>query len=101
MSDDALWLDGNALAGPLGELLGFEITQAPRGCQSCRAVHPIGAHRLYLGAGAVLRCPACGDVALRLVTRPDGHLLQLTGVWTLELARVGAPPHEPRKEPYD
>jgi Family of unknown function (DUF6510) len=87
MTEDALWLDGNALAGLLDEVLGFETTATPRGCQSCGAVNEIGAHRLYRGAGAVLRCPVCGDLALRIVTLPDRHVLLLAGTWRLEVPR--------------
>src|SRR5207249_294457 len=87
MTDDARWLDGNALAGLLLEVLGAEMTDAPRGCQSCARVHAIGAHRLYRGAGLVLRCPACGDVALRVATLPDRHILHLVGAWRLDIPR--------------
>lgn len=92
MSKDALWLDGNALAGLLREVFGAATTDAPRGCQSCGAVNAIGAHRLYQGAGAVLRCPACGDLALRIVTLPDRHVLHFTGAWRLEVPRSPASP---------
>jgi uncharacterized Zn finger protein len=85
MTDDARWLDGNALAGLLHELFGTELTGLPRGCQSCGQVHPIGAHRLYHGAGTVLRCPACGDVALRVVKLRDRHILHLDGAWRIDL----------------
>ena len=34
-------LDGNAIAGLLVEALGTEMTDAPRGCQSCGAVNPV------------------------------------------------------------
>jgi hypothetical protein len=87
MTEDALWLDGNALAGLLRELLGAEMTDAPRRCQSCGAVNAIGAHRLYRGAGAVLRCPVCHDVAMRIATLSDRYVLQLAGVWQLEVPR--------------
>jgi hypothetical protein len=80
-------LDGNALAGLLGELLGVEATDSPRGCHSCGAVNAIGAHRLYRGAGLVLRCPTCGDVALRLAELPDCHILRITGTWLLAIPR--------------
>jgi hypothetical protein len=83
--DDALWLDGNALAGLLEELLGTEVTNAPRGCQSCGQIHAIGAHRLYRGAGLVLRCPNCSDVALRVVTLPDRHIVEIRGRWLLAI----------------
>jgi hypothetical protein len=87
MNVDALCLDGNALAGLLDEVMGVESTRTPRGCQSCGAVNVIGAHRLYRGAGYVLRCPACGDLALRIVTLPDRHVVLLAGAWRLEVAR--------------
>ena len=34
MSEDARWLDGNALGGLLQELFGAELTAAPHTCQS-------------------------------------------------------------------
>src|SRR4051812_41315067 len=51
--------DANSIAGLLQEVFVAEVTAARRVCQSCRETHPIGAHRLYRGAGYVLRCPAC------------------------------------------
>ena len=87
-SGEGSWLDGNSIAGVLEALFGAELTAAPRGCQSCGGVHPVGAHRLYRGAGLVLRCPACGDVALRLVERSGGWVLLLAGTWQLELGEV-------------
>jgi hypothetical protein len=80
-------LDGNAIAGVLVEALGTEMTDAPRGCQSCGAVNPVGAHLLYQGAGYVLRCPVCGDVALRIVSREDQHVLTFAGRWRIETPR--------------
>jgi hypothetical protein len=80
-------LDGNALAGVLVEALGTELTDAPRTCQSCAAVHPVGAHQLYQGAGWVLRCPSCGDVALRIVSLSDRHVLTFSGQWRVETPR--------------
>ena len=85
MTDYAL--DGNVLAGVLVEALGTELTDAPRGCQSCGAVNPVGAHVVYQGAGHVLRCPACGDVALRIVTLAQCHVLTLAGQWRIETPR--------------
>jgi hypothetical protein len=87
MGEQALWVDGNALAGLLQEAFGTDVTTAPRGCQSCGQVHAIGAHRLYRGAGPVLRCPNCGDIALRVAMLPDRYVLQLVGAWRLEIPR--------------
>jgi hypothetical protein len=86
MSADALWLDGNAIAGLLDELFATEMTTVDRGCGTCGTHSAVGAHRLYRGAGAVLRCPACGDVALRIAFLPDRHVVQMRGSWTLEVA---------------
>jgi hypothetical protein len=77
----ALWLDGNAIAGLLYEVFGTELTGMPRQCQSCGQVHEIGEHRLYQGAGKVLRCPNCADVAARIVTAGDRHTVELRGIW--------------------
>jgi hypothetical protein len=85
MSDAELWVDGNAIAGLLCELFGAELTTAPRRCQSCGQAHPVGAHRLYRGAGLVLRCPNCEDVAARIAVLPDRHVIELLGTWHLEL----------------
>ena len=88
MSQDARWLDGNALGGLLEELFGADMTAALRRCQSCGAERPVGAHRVYQGAGAVLRCPVCDQVALVAAQQADGHFVHFAGVWRLELPRV-------------
>jgi hypothetical protein len=88
MTENALWLDGNALAGLLEELFAADLTAAPRVCHSCGSVHPIGAHRLYRGAGVVLRCPSCGVVALLVAALPDRYLLRLVGDWRVEIPRA-------------
>ena len=80
MNDEqALWLDGNALAGLLEELFATKLTDAPRSCGSCGAVRAVGAHRLYRGPGLVLRCPVCSDIALVVATAPDRYIVHLAG----------------------
>jgi hypothetical protein len=86
-SERDVWLDGNAIAGLLAEAFGAEMTTAPRRCQSCGKVSALGAHRVYRGAGLVLRCPVCADVAARIGTLPDRHVVLLVGAWRLELPR--------------
>jgi hypothetical protein len=83
---DRMALDGNAIAGLLRELFDHEMTDVMRACGSCGERHPIGAHMLYRSAGAVLRCPACDDLALLVVRLPDRTLVQLTGTWALSFA---------------
>ncbi len=74
--------DGNAIAGLLQEVFVAEFTTLRRTCQSCGDESPAGAHRSYAGPGAVLRCPHCGDVALRITTLPGEHVFELRGVWS-------------------
>jgi Family of unknown function (DUF6510) len=79
-----LHTDGNAIAGVLQEVFVSEITVARRTCQSCGQEHPIGEHRLFSGAGSVLRCPACGDIAACVSALPDRYVISLRGTWMLE-----------------
>ena len=73
--------DGNAIGGLLREIFTVELTAAERTCESCGTRSPIGAHRLYRGAGQVLRCPACGDIAACVAEVRDGYALSLRGTW--------------------
>jgi predicted RNA-binding Zn-ribbon protein involved in translation (DUF1610 family) len=90
MAETELWLDGNGIAGLLTEVFDSEMTAVDRGCGSCGAHHVVGAHRAYRGAGTVLRCPACGDVAARISSLPDRHVVRLAGTWLIEVPRPGA-----------
>jgi hypothetical protein len=83
--DGARWLDGNAAGGLLAELLGADVTAAPRTCLSCGQTHAVAGHRLYVGAGLVLRCPGCGDTALVVTLTDAGRVVRLRGTWTLRL----------------
>ena len=74
--------DGNAIAGILQEIFVAEFTTLERTCQSCGDRNPAGAHRSYRGAGIVLRCPQCHDVALRLAVLPDQYVFELRGAWS-------------------
>ncbi|MCW3029957.1 MAG: hypothetical protein JWM66_90 [Solirubrobacterales bacterium] len=84
IGDDRYALDGNALAGLLEELFEADMTSAMRVCQSCGRCNAIGAHRAYVGAGIVLRCPACRDLAMVISLRGDRRRVWLAGEWTLQ-----------------
>jgi hypothetical protein len=87
LGDDACWLDGNGVAGLLAEVFGMELTAVVRTCGGCGTAAPVGAHRAYRGAGVVLRCPACADVAIRIARLPDRDVVQVRGSWSIELPR--------------
>jgi Family of unknown function (DUF6510) len=81
--EERLHTDGNAIAGLLQEVFVAEVTAAGRVCQSCGQDNAIGAHRLYRGAGLVLRCPGCGDLAACIAVLPDRNVISLHGTWSL------------------
>jgi hypothetical protein len=86
VEDADLRLDGNALAGELGELFAFELTQARLRCDSCGAIAEVGAEPAYIQApGAVVRCRSCDGVLLVLVRAAAGYRLSLTGATWIEV----------------
>jgi hypothetical protein len=60
------------------------MTGAERVCQACRTRSYLGAHRLYRGAGLVLRCPVCEEVALCIARRPQDYAVELRGMWLFD-----------------
>jgi hypothetical protein len=83
---DALVLDGNAIAGLLAEVFhGAEVTATQRSCSTCGQRHAIGQHRLYRGAGWVLRCPGCQDVALTVVEGDGWREARFSGSWAVRM----------------
>jgi hypothetical protein len=82
MEAESLHTDGNAMGGLLQEVFVAEATAAGRRCQSCGVDSEIGAHRLYRGAGLVLRCPGCDDVAAVMAVLPDRNVISLHGTWS-------------------
>ena len=75
--------DGNNIAGLLQEIFCREMTVAERTCQSCGHENAIGAHLLYESAGAVLRCPNCGDVGAVLIEQRAGYAVTMRGTWRM------------------
>jgi predicted RNA-binding Zn-ribbon protein involved in translation (DUF1610 family) len=81
------YLDGNVLAGPLGEVFAVDLTSAMAQCASCGARAAIGQAHVYLdNPGAVARCPSCGQILLRLVRTADRAWLDVRGISCLELS---------------
>ncbi len=86
MDEHDLRLDGNAAAGALQAVFGFEVTAALGNCDGCGAHEPIGALIVYLHApGMVFRCPRCEAVMIRLAETPDGYRVDLRGMRCLEI----------------
>ena len=86
MDETDLRLDGNALAGTLAEVFGFEMTVERGGCAGCGAVNQLGAMLVYAhGMGAVACCPACGQYLLRIARGGGRWWLVLRGLAWLQL----------------
>jgi ribosomal protein S27E len=81
-----LWRDGNALAGPLQDLLGVDVTTAVGRCAGCGRTMAMAEVRVFDHApGLVARCPACDEVLVRLVRGPGRAWLDLRGLTYLQL----------------
>lgn len=73
-------LDGNAVGGILAGLFGREMTAAPSRCTHCGTVNEMGAMHVYMrGPGVVIRCPACGEVVLRVVETTTATFVDARG----------------------
>jgi Zn finger protein HypA/HybF involved in hydrogenase expression len=87
MRQSDLKLDGNAIAGLLREIFTMEMTTAQSTCAGCGKVHAVGRVDVYLNApGAVVRCPACEQVLMRIVRGRDRYWIDLSGTRCLELS---------------
>ncbi|HEY3195963.1 MAG TPA: DUF6510 family protein [Candidatus Dormibacteraeota bacterium] len=85
MQQADLKLDGNAIGGLLREIFTMEMTNAQSTCAGCATVNAVGRVDVYMNApGAVVRCPACGQVLMRIVQGRGRYWLDLTGTRCLE-----------------
>jgi Family of unknown function (DUF6510) len=86
MTSANLWTDGNALAGPLGDLFRVEVTTAIGRCRQCGRTAAMAEVRVFDHApGLVARCPTCDQVLLRLVHGPGRAWLDLRGLDYLQV----------------
>jgi hypothetical protein len=87
MKMQELKLDGNGIAGLLGEVFALEPTAGRGTCDGCGAEAAVGALDVYVHApGIVVRCPSCEAVLLRVVRARGRYLLDLRGLRVLVLA---------------
>jgi uncharacterized protein DUF6510 len=86
MTSSNPWTDGNALAGPLHDLIGPDVTAAVGRCTGCGRTGPMAEVRVFDHApGVVARCPTCDQVLLRLVRGSGRAWLDLRGLTWLQL----------------
>jgi Family of unknown function (DUF6510) len=86
MTSSNPWSDGNALAGPVGDLFRVDLTTAIGRCTNCGREGPMAEVRVFDHApGVVARCPACDQVLLRLVRDRGRAWLDLRGLAYLQV----------------
>jgi NAD-dependent SIR2 family protein deacetylase len=86
---DISHLDGSAAAGLLSELFAVEITLATAECVRCHADVAVAEMHLYaLEMGAVLRCPGCEAVMLRIGCVGDERWIDATGMRRMRISRA-------------
>lgn len=84
-----LMVDGNAVAGLLQEVFGPEMTAVPAKCATCGNVAELGALLAFTQApGAILRCPICDNVVLRIARTPGATYVDARGAEYLRVGRM-------------
>ena len=84
---DVFRLDGNSAAGMLSEVFVPDLTQAMAKCAGCNATQAMGTLFVYShGMGAVMRCPHCDNVILRIARTPTRIWLDATGATSIVIS---------------
>ncbi len=77
-------LDGNAIGGVLGEIVGYELTTATSTCDGCGKLDLVAELVVYTRCpGIVVRCPACDSVLMRIVRIHERYVVDLGGTRAL------------------
>ena len=82
---DELMVDGNAVAGMLGQVFTAEMTTATMTCGKCGMGSAVGAMHVFRGAGIVMRCPHCENVMAKVVEAGTRIWMNFGGMQSLEI----------------
>jgi hypothetical protein len=84
-----LVLDGNAIAGLLRAIFSAEMTTGIAQCASCGRQGELGTLIAFTQSpGAVLRCPACEQVVMRIVETPHSYYIDARGAVFLKIEKI-------------
>jgi hypothetical protein len=79
-------VDGNALAGPLADVLGVDPTTATLRCAGCGALRMVAFARVVRTAmGIVARCADCDTVLVTVVEDGGRRWVGMPGVRAVQL----------------
>ena len=85
-------LDGNAAAGLFSEVFTRDVTIAQATCAGCGRTESIGALHMYAQEmGAVLRCPGCQGVVVRMARTTTHMWIDATGSRSIVIPLAPAP----------
>ncbi len=85
-------VDGNALAGTLVDVLGFDSTDAIGECAGCRHRSELArAYAFVTAMGVVARCEACRGVLAVVVRTSRDVIINLSGLAHVSIARSTLP----------
>jgi hypothetical protein len=88
MADTDPSLDGNAIAGMLGEIFVQDLTTASIKCGGCGEIEQLGAEHVYMNApGTVVRCCHCQGVLMSIIERDDAFVLGFQAARWVEITR--------------
>ena len=82
---DELMVDGNAVAGMLGQVFTAEMTTATMTCGKCGMVNAIGSMHVFRGAGIVMLCPHCDNGVARIVEAGTRIWMNFGGMQALQI----------------
>jgi hypothetical protein len=81
--------DGNAIAGPLGDIFRLDMTLATGECTNCGSVMLIADTVVEMDdAGFIVICPACTHTLFTVVRTAERTWIDLHGIAGLGLPRV-------------
>ncbi|MBF4635103.1 hypothetical protein ITJ38_11870 [Agreia pratensis] len=77
-------VDGNAAAGPLGEILRLDITTAIGTCRHCGSAAPLSeAIAERDAAGVIMLCRSCGHTLVTYISRAGRQYVEFAGLKSL------------------
>ena len=80
-------VDGNAAAGPLGEILRLDITTAIGTCRHCGSSSPLSEAIVERDDdGVILLCRSCGHTLVTYLSRAGRQYLEFAGLLSLSTA---------------
>ena len=81
-------LDGNAIAGPLSEIFGADMTMASGRCGGCGDVSPLAMAIVYLKPNAyIVRCHVCDTMLIMVVESRASIAIEIEGLDSLVIPR--------------